>query len=272
MNLNRMRNSLKNRDWSSKSKQTNVNYLKTKLKQFGLSIPKYLKEGNLTERNINALTNKLLKSIDNEKEKQRIYVPESSREREIQKLQKTIDKHNRTLLKKISYATQKYNLSEKYLNYLMGYKVDFDYETNVNKYGHSFKRDFSQFQLIEKIPNFNKIETIKEYEKMVRSLTARLTNANLEKELGTGGNIKRTLNAKFKEWENDNLMDSKTKKRFIHKISKLNAIQKEILYKMMTTTGMFAVKYSRKEGEEGEELEYNIYKKIGRLIDKASEF
>ena len=52
MNLNRLRNSLLNRDWGSKSKKTNINYLKNKLKDFDIRIPKYLKNGQLSDSNI----------------------------------------------------------------------------------------------------------------------------------------------------------------------------------------------------------------------------
>ena len=46
MDLNRLKKNIINRDWSSKTKQSNINYIKGKLKQFGLSVPKYLKQGN----------------------------------------------------------------------------------------------------------------------------------------------------------------------------------------------------------------------------------
>ena len=41
MDLNRLKKNIVNRDWTSKSKQSNINYIKGKLKQFGLNIPKY---------------------------------------------------------------------------------------------------------------------------------------------------------------------------------------------------------------------------------------
>ena len=68
MDLNRLRNSLLNREWESKSKKTNINYLKNKLKDFGINIPKYLKNGQLSDSNIKALTNRLIKAIDNKRE------------------------------------------------------------------------------------------------------------------------------------------------------------------------------------------------------------
>ena len=42
MNLNRLKKNIINRDWSSKSKETNIKYIKQKLNQFNLSVPKYL--------------------------------------------------------------------------------------------------------------------------------------------------------------------------------------------------------------------------------------
>ena len=52
MNLNRLKKNIINRDWSSKTKQSNINYIKGKLKQYGLSVPKYLNQGKLTDRQI----------------------------------------------------------------------------------------------------------------------------------------------------------------------------------------------------------------------------
>ena len=41
MDLNRLKKNILNREWSNKSKQSNINYIKGKLKQFGLNVPKY---------------------------------------------------------------------------------------------------------------------------------------------------------------------------------------------------------------------------------------
>ena len=50
MDLNRLKKNLKNRDWSSKTKQSKINYIKGKLKQFGLNIPNYLNHGKLAPK------------------------------------------------------------------------------------------------------------------------------------------------------------------------------------------------------------------------------
>ena len=64
MNLNRIKKNITNRDWSSKSKETNIKYIKQKLNQFNLSVPKYLNNGKLTSTQIKSNTNKLLKAIE----------------------------------------------------------------------------------------------------------------------------------------------------------------------------------------------------------------
>ena len=66
MNLNRIKKNITNRDWSSKSKETNIKYIKQKLNQFNLSVPKYLNNGKLTSTQIKSNTNKLLKAIENQ--------------------------------------------------------------------------------------------------------------------------------------------------------------------------------------------------------------
>ena len=80
---------------------------------------------------------------------------------------------------------EKYNLSEKQLNYLMGYTTNFDYGAYNNNYAFSYYRDNTQFRLYTDDMNFNKVSTIVEYEKMIKEQTKRLSNENIKKELGS---------------------------------------------------------------------------------------
>ena len=64
MDLNRLKKNIVNRDWSNNSKQTNINYIKGKLKQFGLNVPKYLNQGKLTDKQIQSNTNKIQREIE----------------------------------------------------------------------------------------------------------------------------------------------------------------------------------------------------------------
>ncbi len=273
MNLNRLRNSVINRDWEGKSKKTNINYLKSKLKDFNIDIPKYLKQGKLNDTNIKALTNKIIKAIDTKREIQRLTPELPTKEKALKHLKQTIDKHNKTLLKKIPILQEKYNITERQLNYLMGYSTNFDYGAYNNSYAFSFTRDNTQFKLINDDLNFNKVSTILAFDKQVQEHTKRLNSTNIIKELVTGTRIKGQLKKKLSEWESDGVMNRDNRKQLLVAINSLEPVQKEILYKMMNSTGMFTVKYSRKGNvEDDEELEYNLTRKVSILISKAREF
>ena len=273
MNLNRLRNSLLNREWASKSKKTNINYLKNKLKDFDLAIPKYLKNGQLSDANIKSITNRLIKTIDKKREILRATPTLPSKEKALKSLQNTIDKHNKTVLKKIPMIQEKYNVTEKQLNYLMGFTTNFDYGAYNNNYAFSYSRDNTQFKLYTDDMNFNKVSTIVEYEKMIKEQTKRLSNENIKKELGTGTKAKQSINDKLKEWERDGIISKENRQQISQSINSLSAIQKEILYKMMISTGMYAVKYKRKgDDEDDDNLQYNINRKMAILISKAREF
>lgn len=273
MNLNRLRNSLLNRDWGSKTKKTNINYLKNKLKDFNMDVPKYLKNGQLSDYNIKSITNRLIKAIDKKREILRATPDLPSKEKALKSLQKTIEKHNKTVLKKIPMIQEKYNVTEKQLNYLMGYTTNFDYGAYNNNYAFSYYRDNTQFRLYTDDMNFNKVSTIVEYEKMIKEQTKRLSNENIKKELGTATKAKQSINNKLKEWEKDSILSKENRRQISQAINTLSPVQKEILYKMMISTGMYSVKYTRKgEEEDDDDLQYNINRKMSILISKAKEF
>ena len=68
MNLNRLKSNLVNRDWSSKNTKTNISYIKGKLRQFGLTTPKYLNSGKLTNKQIQTQTKRIINAINREKD------------------------------------------------------------------------------------------------------------------------------------------------------------------------------------------------------------
>lgn len=71
-NLDRQISSIVNRKWDKYSKQTNIKYLRRKLKEYGIEQPKYLKQNKLTDQNIRGLTQKLTRQIKNEKKRRYI--------------------------------------------------------------------------------------------------------------------------------------------------------------------------------------------------------
>ena len=93
-NLRRIKNNILNRDWTSKSMKTNIDYIKRQLKQFGLSAPKYLNTSKkLTEKQIKYQS----KRIINEIEKQ-VYKPQTkTMEKALEELREVQQKHNEKL-------------------------------------------------------------------------------------------------------------------------------------------------------------------------------
>ena len=189
MNLNRLKSNLVNRDWSSKNTKTNISYIKGKLRQFGLTTPKYLNSGKLTNKQIQAQTKRILNAINREKDILRKEANKTSYDNAMKSLQKTVEKHNKLVYKKLGYLVNKYNMNENQLNYMIGMDV------NVNGYKHdnkfTFSRTNSQFQIID-LENFysNDIGAIKERIKQINKLNERLTNRNIDKE------VKRSSEAK----------------------------------------------------------------------------
>ena len=65
INYKRRVQNLEKRDWNNKSKKSNIDYIKKQLKVFGIDIPKYIQQGKLTTKNINALINKFTRKANN---------------------------------------------------------------------------------------------------------------------------------------------------------------------------------------------------------------
>ena len=124
MNLNRLKNNLVNRDWSSKNTKTNISYIKGKLNQFGLSTPKYLDNGKLTNKQIQTQTKRIVNAINREKDILRKEVNKPTVDYYMNKLQKTVEKHNNLVYKKLGYLVNKYNMNENQLNYMLGLDVN----------------------------------------------------------------------------------------------------------------------------------------------------
>ena len=108
---------------------------------------------------------------------------------------------------------------------------------------------------------------------MIKEQTKRLSNENIKKELGTGTKAKQSVKNKLKEWGKDGILSKENRRQISQAINTLSPIQKEILYKMMVSTGMYSVKYSRKgEEEDDDDFQYNINRKMSIFISKAREF
>ena len=269
MNLNRLKSNLVNRDWSSKNTKTNISYIKGKLKQFGLTTPKYLDNGKLTSKQIQAQTKRIVNAINREKDILRKEANKTTFETYRNKLQKTAEKHNNLVYKKLGYLVNKYNMSENQLNYMIGMDV------NINGYKHddkyTFSRTNSQFQIID-LENFyaNDIEGIRQRIKQINKLNERLTNRNIDKEVKKSPQAKAQIEQILREYTQDGYMSSAEAENIMTRFNNMNGIQQEIFYKMVVSS------YTKEKyiisDDEMESFQLNLKNKWNTLINKASEF
>ena len=104
MDLNRLKKNIINRDWSNKTKQSNINYIIGKVKQFGLAVPKYLNKGKLTDKQIQANTNKIQREIEKQLDIKRVQANIPTMEKAMNQLEKAVVKHNQLVYKKLNYG------------------------------------------------------------------------------------------------------------------------------------------------------------------------
>ena len=269
MNLNRLKSNLVNRDWSSKNTKTNISYIKGKLRQFGLTTPKYLDNGKLTNKQIQAQTKRIVNAINREKDILRKEANKTTYENYIKKLEKTVEKHNNLVYKKLGYLVNKYNMSENQLNYMIGMDV------NVNGYKHdnkfTFSRTNSQFQIID-LENFysNDIGAIKERIKQINKLNERLTNRNIDKEVKKSSVAKTQIEEILKNYGQEGYLNKSEVNYVMNKFNNMNGIQQEFFYKMVVSS------YTKEKyiisDDEMESFQLNLKNKWNTLLNKASEF
>ena len=269
MNLNRIKKNITNRDWSSKSKETNIKYIKQKLNQFNLPIPKYLNNGKLTRNEIKSNTNKLLKAIEKQLDINRKAINETSYNNVMKSLQKTVEKHNKLVYKKLGYLVNKYNMSENQLNYMIGRDVNVKGYKYDDKY--TFARTNSQFQIID-LENFyaSDIGAIKERIKQINKLNERLTNKNIDKEVKNSINAKAEIEEILREYVQEGFMSSAEAENIIARFNNLNGIQQEFFYKMVVSS--FTKQKYIISDDEMESFQLNLKNKWNTLLNKASEF
>ena len=269
MNLNRLKSNLVNRDWSSKNTKTNISYIKGKLKQFGLTTPKYLDNGKLTNKQIQTQTKRILNAINREKDILRKEASKTTVDNVMKSLQKTVEKHNKLVYKKLGYLVNKYNMNENQLNYMIGMDVNVNGYKQDNKY--TFSRTNSQFQIID-LENFysNDIGAIKERIKQINKFNERLTNKNIDKEVKNSIEAKAQIKEIINNYVQEGFINSSEAKNIITRFNNMNGIQQEIFYKMVVSS------YTKEKyiigDDEMESFQLNLKNKWNTLLNKASEF
>ena len=268
MNLNRLKSNLVNRDWSSKNTKTNISYIKGKLRQFGLTTPKYLDNGKLSNKQIQAQTKRILNAINREKDILRKELNKSAVENYMNKLQKTVEKHNNLVYKKLGYLVNKYNMNENQLNYMIGMDVNVNGYKQDNKY--SFSRTNSQFQIID-LENFysNDIGAIKERIKQINKFNERLTNRNIDKEVKRSSEAKAQIEEILKNYGQEGYLNKSEVNYVMNKFNNMNGIQQEFFYKMVVSS--FTKEKYIIADDEMESFQLNLKNKWNTLLNKASE-
>ena len=269
MNLNRLKSNLVNRDWSSKNTKTNISYIKGKLRQFGLTTPKYLDNGKLSNKQIQAQTKRILNAINREKDILRKEANKTSYDNAMKSLQRTVEKHNKLVYKKLGYLVNKYNMNENQLNYMLGLDVNVNGYRHDNKY--TFNRTNSQFQIID-LENFysNDIGAIKERIKQINKLNERLTNRNIDKEVKRSSGAKTQIEEILKNYGQEGYLNKSEVNYVMNKFNNMNGIQQEFFYKMVVSS------YTKEKyiisDDEMESFQLNLKNKWNTLLNKASEF
>ena len=269
MDLNRLKKNIINRDWSSKTKQSNINYIKGKLKQFGLNIPSYLKQGKLTNKQIQANTNKIQREIEKQLDIKRAQANMPTMEKAMKQLERTVKKHNQLVYKKLNYVSNKYNFNENQLNFLIGRDVNIDgYKIN-NKF--VIRRQNSQFEIID-LENFyaNSIDSINSRVKQINNLNKRLTNKVIDKEIEQDIVSLNAIENILDSYVNEGYMETHVKNQIMEKLKSMNGMQQKAFYNMLMASNPKS-KYVIND-DEFDEFQLNLYNKWNMLLDQASRF
>ena len=269
MNLNRLKSNLINRDWNNKSAKTNISYIKGKLKQFGLSTPKYLNSGKITNKQIQAQSKRILKAIEEQQDVVRREASIPTMEKAMKRLEKVVKQHNQLVYKKLNYVAKKHNLSENQLNFLIGRDVSIDGYKIKDKV--VIKRQNTQFDIIN-LENFyaSNVESINTRIKQINNLNKRLTNQAIDRELANDIQSLSAIENLLDAYVNDGIMEPHVKNQIMEQLKALNGMQQKAFYNILTSSAPKS-KYIVND-DEFDEVQLNLYNKWSTMLQQASRF
>ena len=269
MNLNRIKSNLINRDWKNKSAKTNISYIKGKLNQFGLSAPKYLSQGKITDKQIQAQSKRILKAIEEQQDVVRREASIPTMEKAMKRLEKVVKQHNQLVYKKLNYVTKKHNLSENQLNFLFFIDVSIDGYKIKDKV--VIKRQNTQFDIIS-LENFygSNIESINTRIKQINNLNKRLTNQAIDRELANDIQSLSAIENLLDSYVNDGIMEPHVKNQIMEQLKSLNGMQQKAFYNILMASAPKS-KYIVSD-DEFDEVQLNLYNKWSTMLQQASRF
>ena len=173
MNLKRQKTAIKNRKYSGGKKD--VTYFTKKLNEFGLKVPKYLGNGNITQKQFKSLQSKLEKNIISRQKEEEIY------NNQTKKLDSQIKQQIKLFNERVdivkSMVSKKYNFTTKDKNYIEGKPITF---TGRNKtfdnYNDGIILAHKSFKRLKLSDN----EARKEHLKYMKELTKNMTVKHFE--------------------------------------------------------------------------------------------
>ena len=173
MNLKRQKTSIKNRKYSGGKKD--ISYFTKKLKEFGLKVPKYLSNSNITQKQFKSLQNKIEKTITKRQNEERVYNEQTK------KIDKQIKQQIKLFNERVdivkSIVTKKYKFTVKDMNYISGQPITFagrnktfdNYNDNIILAHKNFKRlrfsdNNARKEFLEYMKDLRKNMTVKNFE------------------------------------------------------------------------------------------------------------
>lgn len=264
MDLRRIRKNINTRDWTSKSIKQNVNYIKTQLKRFGLSIPKYLSSGKITDNQIRANVKRLDRAIEKE-----IYSPKiKTYDQAYNELQKVVESHNKKVFKQLGYLSN-YGLTENQMNFMIGREVGIDGYKVDNKY--MFQRSDTQFS-IEDLSNsyFADVSAIEERIKQIKAKDKRLNKNTIDKELRNDTASLKRINNYLDNWYADSYLRKSEKDVIKSQVKSLTGAQQTALFTMLSQSNT-KIKYIISDDDK-DDFELNLKNKISRMIQTVQHF
>ena len=173
MNLKRQKTSIKNRKYTGGKKDTT--YFTKKLNEFGLKVPKYLGNGNITQKQFNSLKNKLEKNIISRQKEEEIY------NKQTKKLDTQIKQQIKLFNERVdivkSIVNKKFNFTTKDMNYIEGKPITFAGRNKTfDNYNDGIILAHKSFKRLKLSDN----EARKEHLKYMKELTKNMTVKHFE--------------------------------------------------------------------------------------------
>ena len=173
MNLKRQKTVIKNRKYTGGKKD--VTYFTKKLNEFGLKVPKYLGNGNITQKQFKSLQNKLEKNIASRQREEQIY-NEQTKKLDTQ-IKQQIKLFNERVDIVKDMVTKKYNFTTKDKNYIEGKPITFGGRNKTfDNYNDGIILAHKSFKRLKLSDN----QARKEHLKYMKELTKNMTVKHFE--------------------------------------------------------------------------------------------